>query len=604
MNSVSRYILVLLFLIVDNSLLFEQEHPIRLIYPRQDMILSTTDSTLVLGQIQFPNSKLFINNQFVATASDGAFLGYLGIDHDQIGADSSFILACQVTEKDSTYRLDRRVRIPIPPKLFDAAKASIDPNSLEPGDSIWMRPGDRVRIKCRATPGAVVCYDVINSDGMVVDNSLIMSEHEDGKLDVSGESAFGVVKKRERESVGIYSADYTIHSKLKNARIQFLVKKDNDSIRTLAPAVISTMTDADIRVVELANEINNGTVDPDRAYYYFLPKGTRCAVDGRIGSRIRLRLSDHHSAWLPIKNVIDLPIGTTIPKSFIPVVRVMKDGTKSVITLSLSEKIPYRIEQTGERQLQLTLFGGISDTDWIRFDNTDAEITNIRWSQPEDDVYRLTVDLKEPHYWGYETAFDGTNFIWTIRHKPKTKGLRGLKVCIDPGHSKDIGATGPRGVTERQANVEVALALKKELESNGAVVIMTHTDTTQNLTLYDRVAIANDKRCDLFISIHHNALPDGVNPFIQKLGPSVIYYHPQSKKLAESIQPELVKRTKLPDFGIFQGNMAVCRNAQLPAVLVECAFLMVPEQENMIVNPKFQKQVAIAIKNGIKKFIK
>jgi N-acetylmuramoyl-L-alanine amidase len=84
----------------------------------------------------------------------------------------------------------------------------------------------------------------------------------------------------------------------------------------------------------------------------------------------------------------------------------------------------------------------------------------------------------------------------------------------------------------------------------------------------------------------------------------VIYYHPQSKKLAESIQQSMAKRTKLPDFGIFQGNMAVCRNTQMPAVLVECAFLSLPEQEKMIVDPKFQKRVAGAIKEGIKKVFK
>ncbi|MBL7995734.1 N-acetylmuramoyl-L-alanine amidase, partial [bacterium] len=138
----------------------------------------------------------------------------------------------------------------------------------------------------------------------------------------------------------------------------------------------------------------------------------------------------------------------------------------------------------------------------------------------------------------------------------------------------------------------------------GATIVMTHSDTSQNLTLYDRVAIANENKCDLFVSIHHNALPDGVNPFIQSLGPSVIYYHPQSKKLAESIQKKLVKQTKLPDFGVFQGNMAVCRNAEMPAVLVECAFLILPDQEKMIVDPKFQKKAAQGIKEGIKKFLK
>lgn len=585
--------------------LFAQERPLNLIYPRANMLLSTTDSLLVLGQLRIPNSKLYINDQFVAVSNDGAFIGYVGIDLLKVNPDSTFVLKCRITAKDSVYLFERKVIIPIPLPALDSAAAAIDSNYLFPNIPMWLLPGDRVSLKCRATPDAKVFYSVVNSGGIAVESYYAMAEAEPELMDNFGESAFGIGKKTKRASVpGIYTANYFMKEKLSNASIRFTAIKNGDTARVMARAKLTTWNDADIRAVEIIGEINNATVDPGRAYYYFLPKGIRSALDGRIGNQIRLRLSYGHSAWLPENNVSYLPVGTAVPKTFIPVVRVKREGQKSVIKLLMSEKVPFRIEQTGERQLQLYLYGGISDVDWIRFENDNPEISNIVWSQLEQDVFRLTVDLKEPHHWGYETAYDGTNLIWTLRHKPKTKGLRGLKICIDPGHSKDIGATGPRGVTERQANVEVALALKKELESDGAVVVMTHLDTTEDLSLYDRVAIANKNRCDLFISIHHNAPPDGVNPFSQTLGPSVIYYHPQSKKLAESIQQSMVKRTKLPDFGIFQGNMAVCRNAQMPAVLVECAFLSLPEQEKMIVNPKFQRRVAGAIKEGIKKVFK
>ena len=567
------------------------------------MLVTATDSMLVLGQIQFQHSKLFINGQLISTTDDGAFIGYIGIDHEKINADSNFILECKVTAGDSTYTLNRQVKIPLSFKSPDSVKTFMDRNYLFPRDSIWLHAGDRVKITCRATPGASVSYSVINSDGTVIKKDQVLLEsvvqHD---LD---ESVFGNRKHSKQLRIpGVYSADCRINASFKNAVIRFYVKHGNDTVYADAPGRVSSWDDRDARVAELVSDVNNATVEPGRAYYYFLQKGIRCAVNGKMGNQIRLRLSESHAAWIPEKNVRYLPMGTPTPRTTVALIRVKKVGQKSVVQLVMSEKIPFRVEQTGERQLQLSLFGGISDTDWIRFDNKNDEVKNISWSQPENDVYRLTVDLKEPHHWGYETAYDGTNLIWTIRHKPNTKELRGLKICIDPGHSKDIGATGPRGTTERQANVETALALKKELESDGATIIMTHTDTSQNLSLYDRVAIANENKCDLFVSIHHNALPDGVNPFSQSLGPSVIYYHPQSKKLAESIQKKLVKRTKLHDFGVFQGNMAVCRNAEMPAVLVECAFLILPDQEKMIVDPKFQKKAAQGIRDGIKKFIK
>lgn len=582
-----------------------QSDPLRLVYPRSNMLVSTSDSLLVLGQIYIPNSTLHIEKQSIPLSEDGAFAGYVGLDPAKVASDSGYVLSCRVESKDSVYVLDRKIRIPGPPASIDSSELAVDAGFLFPSDTIWLRSGDRIALKCRATPGVSVFYSVFNSDGIAVSAFRPMVEAEPELMDNFGESVFGIGKRTKRlPAPGIYSADYFFDISLKDARIRFYAVKRADTVYVDALARLNTIQDADVRVIEFTSEFNTASVAPGRAYYYFIPPGIRCASDGRMGSQIRLRLSERHEAWIAEKNVRFLPRATKVPTSFIPLVRVWKEGTQTKIKLIMSEKLPYRIEQTDERTLQLWVFGGISDTDWIRFESEDPDVRRVMWSQPEPDVYGLKVDLTDTHHWGYETEYDGTNLIWTIRHKPKTRGLKGLKVCIDPGHSQDIGATGPRGITERQVNVEVAQALKKELESDGAVVVMTHTDTSQNVSLYERIKIANQNRCDLFVSIHHNAPPDGVSPLNQRFGPSVIYYHPQSRKWAESIQKEMVSKSGLPDFGVFQGNMAVCRNSHMPAVLVECAFLSLPDQEKLIVSPKFQKKMAQAIKAGIKKVLK
>jgi N-acetylmuramoyl-L-alanine amidase len=105
------------------------------------------------------------------------------------------------------------------------------------------------------------------------------------------------------------------------------------------------------------------------------------------------------------------------------------------------------------------------------------------------------------------------------------------------------------------------------------------------------------------VSIHNNALPDGVNPF-RNWGTSVYYYHPQSLLLAQSIHRRLLKALKLWDFGLFYDNLALCRPTQMPAVLVEPTFIMHPEEEALLRDPKFQNKIARAIVKGIEDFFK
>lgn len=578
---------------------------IRLVYPRENLTLSTYDSTIALGRVLIPNARLEINGQPVKLNSDGAFIGFIGIDPNLVDERLNFKMTCRIIFRDSVSIFIRNVKVPLPLKPLSEDTLAIDTNYLFPQYPAILQNGDRLILSMRGTPRAQVFARLIDSSGNMIGDSIAMAETEIGLMDEFGNAFFGRGKASKRRPIpGIYTTTYFFKEgqEFKNAHFQFTLTKNNSRIHAWAKAPISVFKD--YKVVELTGDINNATVAPNRAYYYFLPKGVHAAVTGMINDQVKLQLSSQHSAWLPLANVKFLPEGTPFPQSSIPVVRVKNESTHTQFKIFMSEKLPFVIRQASAHEFQLRIFGGISDTDWIRFENNPDDIARAYWSQPENGIYQLNVVLKNPHYWGYQTFYDGTNLIWNIRHKPKSKKLRDFRICVDAGHSTDIGATGPRGLTEQYVNLLVAQKLKNELEKEGATVIMTRTDTVKQVGLYDRIAIANENRCDLFISIHHNAQPDGVNPFDPDFGPSVIYYHPQSKLLAETIQQSMIKETKLPDFGIFQGNIAVCRNPEMPAVLVECAFLTLPEQEWLASDEKFQKKVAAAIKNGIKKFLK
>jgi N-acetylmuramoyl-L-alanine amidase len=254
------------------------------------------------------------------------------------------------------------------------------------------------------------------------------------------------------------------------------------------------------------------------------------------------------------------------------------------------------------RTVQLQLFGVRSDTDWIRYDLSDDLIDLASWFQPEENLWELKLSLNENLY-GYDTYYRGNTFCLELIRPPTNLGkLRRKRIVIDPGHSSDPGAIGPTGLTEAEANLAIALEVRDELVRQGAQVIMTRQDSS-HVNLYDRPVIAKSYEADLFVSIHNNALPDGVNPF-ENNGTSTYYYHPHSIDLARAVHRRMLKATKLDDHGLYHGNLAVNRPTQYPAILVECAFIIIPEQEALIKTKKFRRRVAKAIRKGIEDFFK
>jgi N-acetylmuramoyl-L-alanine amidase len=194
--------------------------------------------------------------------------------------------------------------------------------------------------------------------------------------------------------------------------------------------------------------------------------------------------------------------------------------------------------------------------------------------------------------------------VLEIRRPPVVDAVRPLRdrvIAVDPGHPP-AGATGPTGLREAEANLAVGLALRRILEREGARVIVTRTTDTA-VGLYERTTMAESGGAEVLVSIHNNAFPDGVNPFVNN-GTSTYYFHPRSAGLAFLVQGALVAELGLRDLGVGRGNFALVRPTWMPAVLTEGAFLMVPEQEQGLRTPAFQEAYARGIALGIQAYFR
>lgn len=193
-----------------------------------------------------------------------------------------------------------------------------------------------------------------------------------------------------------------------------------------------------------------------------------------------------------------------------------------------------------------------------------------------------------------------------------TNALNGKRILVDPGHGgPDSGAIGPNQTYEKANNLAIALALKDILVQAGATVLLTRdedvavvNDYSEVNDLQARVDLANNNNVDLFISIHNDSFtkPEahGTSTFYDSRNPK----GNESLHLANSVQNAFIDIIEAQDRKVKQAPLYVLGNTNMPAILLETAFISNPYEEARLQNPTFQKNVAAAIFHGIYNYYK
>jgi N-acetylmuramoyl-L-alanine amidase len=153
-----------------------------------------------------------------------------------------------------------------------------------------------------------------------------------------------------------------------------------------------------------------------------------------------------------------------------------------------------------------------------------------------------------------------------IRVKDTTRTF--TTVVVDAGHGgRDNGAFRRYGGAEKNATLDVASRLASKLRESQFHVVMTRASDVF-IPLDQRASISNRQSNAIFVSVHFNdSGRRGIRGF-------ETYYHSSvARNLAYRIQQHLMTLPSAVNRGVKTANFRVLRNAQYPAVLVECGFL-------------------------------
>jgi N-acetylmuramoyl-L-alanine amidase len=341
---------------------------------------------------------------------------------------------------------------------------------------------------------------------------------------------------------------------------------------------------------------------PGGTYKWFFLPGTVVPLVSRGEGFARVRLDRDLDVFVDTTDARDVAAANAPERRVTANMKLRPSADGLDLVIPLGQRPPYFVEET-DRAIVLTLYGVRANTDLVNYASADTLVRTVEWEQQTADRAHVTVNLRGAPY-GYLVVWEGNALVLKLRGRPRVdqgSPLRGLTIAVDPGHPP-IGATGPTGLWEPQATLPIGQRLRTILEERGARVVMTRT-TADPVALGDRPIIARRANVNAFVSIHLNALPDGINPFVAQ-GTGTYFFRAHSEPLARAVQRGMVARMGLPDLGVNYDNLAVVRGTWYPAVLCEGAFIMMPDQEAALRTPEFQDRYARGVADGLESYFR
>ena len=207
----------------------------------------------------------------------------------------------------------------------------------------------------------------------------------------------------------------------------------------------------------------------------------------------------------------------------------------------------------------------------------------------------------------------------------------GHVVAIDPGHqgswvdmsaqepsapgsseTKAKATTGTQGrytgVPEYQLNLDISLALQKELENRGYRVVMTRTDNDTAISNAERALKAYDEGGEIYVRIHANGSDDGSVSGALGMTPSydnayVSDLAGDSYRLTECILNAYCEKTGFANLGIqYHDDMTGINWSKIPVMILEMGFMTNEHDDTAMQDAQMQTSMVNGIADGIDQY--
>jgi N-acetylmuramoyl-L-alanine amidase len=577
MTRMKRTITFLLILITIEAAAQKSEKAfIRLVAPTREINATSSSKQFVSGAT-CRGCKLTINKKAVKVYPTGGFAYEL----DLIPGPNHFNIEAEAANNSTAVKkISYNFSLPVRDTVKELDIASI--KTFPEGDLV-LSPGDIIKFRVKALPSCVV----------MVDNTIPLFE-------LPTSSANPVP--------GIYQGEYSIKDTdiysltrlpvtITDSEGRTVTKRTDNTISVLnpiSPAIMITKG----RLAHLLFGLGDDRLGGAKIGY--IDSLIPLHITGKVGSLYKVQLTRYRTAYIPDDVVDPLPKGTFAPQSLTGDWRIYGDSAFDYVQVGLFSRLPYQSFQLIDpAKIVVDIFGATNNTNWITQMENTREIKNVYYEQIEDEVLRVTIELKHRQHWGYQLYYSGNNLVVKVKRQPADLSLRNLRIAIDAGHGGgNTGTYGPTGSSEKELALAVSLKLRQALQMQGAKVLMTRI-TERFVDNKDRILMYRDSLPDLLVSIHFNSSADP----IYTGGTSTYYRHIGFRNLSRDIYKRMLE-LGLKEYGNTGSfNFMLNSPIEYPNALVEILFLSNPEEEMLILEDDFQQKVVEKIVLGIKDFL-
>ena len=323
-----------------------------------------------------------------------------------------------------------------------------------------------------------------------------------------------------------------------------------------------------------------------------------------------------------------------INKSTKPAARNPEKGAAvkvSGLTLIPGEKqMGFRVSAPGHHQLIVSVSSVMQKAEYVLEEQEDSVFEDTILLPCVNAKDLITVTLKSIK--GKELAKASERVLFVppdVDYVAEEGPLKGVKVCIDPGHqglqvkagkvyqypgsTKRVSggdSTMAQGtVTLRKESIcvlEISYRICRMMRELGADVVMTRWSEEVSVTNMERANYANDQQADYCLRIHLNNSSEGTNNAIYVYGPSNSPYArealpiEQYRDTAQTILNAMKASTGVQGGIVRMSDQFVGNNwAKMPTFLLECGFLSTPANDWILTTDDYQEKIARGITNGL-----